>query len=111
MENEENVVSVSKFIKYNLLFQLKLYHSVIEEVISGVRDSFLDDGVDEQVLQELKQTWEAKLLSSKAVEQVPEPPSDAQVTPNLCRVTVKQSVNRKNFAGNQDVLEGLYVLT
>lgn len=45
---------------------------MIEDVISGVRDTFLDDGVDEQVLQELKQLWESKLLASKAVEQVNE---------------------------------------
>lgn len=48
---------------------LKLYHSVIEDVVAGVRESFVDDGVDEQVLQELKQIWESKLQSSKAVEQ------------------------------------------
>lgn len=53
---------------------MKLYHSVIEDVIAGVRDSFLDEGVDEQVLQELKQIWETKLLSSKALELNPEPP-------------------------------------
>uniref|UniRef100_A0A1B6KTK8 Transcription initiation factor IIA subunit 1 n=1 Tax=Graphocephala atropunctata TaxID=36148 RepID=A0A1B6KTK8_9HEMI len=52
---------------------MKLYTSVIEDVISGVRESFLDEGVDEQVLQELKQIWESKLLSSKALEQ-PDPP-------------------------------------
>ncbi|KAI2572262.1 GTF2A1 isoform 2 [Pan troglodytes] len=32
----------------------KLYRSVIEDVINDVRDIFLDDGVDEQVLMELK---------------------------------------------------------
>lgn len=53
---------------------MKLYHSVIEDVIAGVRDSFLDEGVDEQVLQELKQIWETKLLNSKALELIPEPP-------------------------------------
>ncbi|KAK4872142.1 hypothetical protein RN001_016266 [Aquatica leii] len=46
---------------------LRIYQDVIEDVIQGVRDLFLEDGVDEQVLQELKQTWEAKLLASKAV--------------------------------------------
>uniref|UniRef100_A0A8C4N911 General transcription factor IIA, 1 n=1 Tax=Eptatretus burgeri TaxID=7764 RepID=A0A8C4N911_EPTBU len=45
----------------------KLYKSVIEDVISSVRDAFLDEGVDEQVLQELKQVWETKLHLSKAV--------------------------------------------
>lgn len=36
--------------------------SVVEDVISNVRESFLDEGVDEQVLQELKQV---KALVSK----------------------------------------------
>lgn len=55
------------------LSQLKLYNSVIEDVISGVREAFLDEGVDDQVLQELKSLWEMKLLSNKAVEPNPEP--------------------------------------
>ncbi|KAK2583070.1 hypothetical protein KPH14_009103 [Odynerus spinipes] len=53
---------------------LKLYKTVIEDVIAGVRESFIDEGVDEQVLLELKQIWEMKLMSSKAVELNPEPP-------------------------------------
>ncbi|KAH8310935.1 hypothetical protein KR044_003495, partial [Drosophila immigrans] len=52
---------------------LKVYHAVIEDVISNVRDAFLDEGVDEQVLQEMKQIWRNKLLASKAVELNPEP--------------------------------------
>ncbi|XP_063236903.1 transcription initiation factor IIA subunit 1 [Bacillus rossius redtenbacheri] len=52
---------------------LKLYNSVMEDVIAGVRDSFLDEGVDEQVLQELKQIWETKLMNTKAVEAAAEP--------------------------------------
>ncbi|XP_037947709.1 transcription initiation factor IIA subunit 1-like isoform X2 [Teleopsis dalmanni] len=51
---------------------LKVYHAVMEDVISNVRDAFLDDGVDEQVLQEMKQIWRNKLMSSKAVEINPE---------------------------------------
>ncbi|XP_053193360.1 transcription initiation factor IIA subunit 1 isoform X2 [Scomber japonicus] len=46
----------------------KLYKSVIEDVINEVRELFLDEGVDEQVLLELKTLWENKLLQSKAVE-------------------------------------------
>lgn len=46
----------------------KLYRSVIEDVISGVKDIFLDEGVDEQALQELRQIWEKKLLESKAID-------------------------------------------
>lgn len=47
---------------------LKLYQDVIEDVIGGVRDLFAEDGVDDQVLQELRQTWEQKLMASKAVD-------------------------------------------
>lgn len=51
---------------------IRIYQEVIDDVISGVRELFLEDGVDEQVLQELKQTWEQKLMSSKAVLTEPE---------------------------------------
>ncbi|KAJ3606595.1 hypothetical protein NHX12_026116 [Muraenolepis orangiensis] len=46
----------------------KLYRGVIEDVINEVRELFLDEGVDEQVLLELKTLWENKLTQSKAVE-------------------------------------------
>ncbi|KAJ1532055.1 hypothetical protein ONE63_000686 [Megalurothrips usitatus] len=60
--------------------QLKLYNSVIEDVINGVREAFLDEGVDDQVLQELKQLWEMKLTQNKAVEPNPEPLDPAPPT-------------------------------
>lgn len=41
---------------------------VIEDVMTNVKDIFTDEGVDEQVLHELKTLWEAKLVASKAVE-------------------------------------------
>nr|CAH7763680.1 unnamed protein product [Callosobruchus chinensis] len=47
---------------------LRIYQEVIDDVIIGVRELFLEDGVDEQVLLELKQTWESKLMASKAVQ-------------------------------------------
>lgn len=47
---------------------MKLYNAVIDDVIANVRDAFLDEGVDEQVLQEMKQIWTNKLMASKAVE-------------------------------------------
>ncbi|VVC90892.1 transcription initiation factor IIA subunit 1 [Leptidea sinapis] len=58
---------------------IKLYNSVVDDVIAGVRDFFLDDGVDEQVLQELKQLWKSKLIASGAMDhpepsQLPQPP-------------------------------------
>jgi hypothetical protein len=53
--------------------QLKLYQLVIEDVVTNVRDAFLDEGVDEQVLQEMKQIWTNRLMASKAVDVLPEP--------------------------------------
>lgn len=46
----------------------KLYYSVIDDVIANVREAFIDEGVDEQALTELKQVWRKKLDESKAVE-------------------------------------------
>lgn len=52
----------------HIILQAKLYQNVIEDVVNGVRDCFLDEGVDEQVLTELRMLWESKLLNSKAIE-------------------------------------------
>ncbi|XP_075451963.1 TFIIA-alpha and beta-like factor isoform X4 [Ascaphus truei] len=46
----------------------KLYKSIIEDVIEGVSELFAEEGIDEQVLKELKQLWEAKVMQSKATE-------------------------------------------
>lgn len=75
---------------------LKLYNTVIEDVISGVRESFIDEGVDEQVLQELKQIWETKLMSSKAVELNPDPPE-----PQVPQINTHKTVNKGNSAPQQ----------
>ncbi|XP_076165712.1 transcription factor IIA L [Ptiloglossa arizonensis] len=76
---------------------LKLYNTVIEDVISGVRESFIDEGVDEQVLQELKQIWETKLMSSKAVELNPDPPEPQVPQINTHKtVPVNKGVNVGN---------------
>lgn len=56
---------------------MKLYNTVVDDVIAGVRDCFLDDGVDEQVLQELKQLWKTKLTASGALD----PPQPDQLAP------------------------------
>ncbi|XP_076313915.1 transcription initiation factor IIA subunit 1-like isoform X2 [Tachypleus tridentatus] len=66
----------------------KLYRSVIEDVINSVREAFLDEGVDEQILVELKQTWEKKLVESKAIERK-EP--DTVSAPKFRQVTSQPS--------------------
>jgi hypothetical protein len=45
-----------------------LYHSVISDVVTSIRESFLDESVDENVLMELKQLWTHKLDASKTIE-------------------------------------------
>lgn len=47
---------------------LKVYKSVIDEVINGSRDLFIDEGLDEQIAQELRHLWESKLINSHAVD-------------------------------------------
>jgi len=42
----------------------------MEDVVSGMKDAFYDEGVDDQVLTELKQLWENKLTASKAIDPV-----------------------------------------
>lgn len=42
--------------------------------LPGVKEAFLDENADEQVLMELKQLWEKKLADSKAIEPQ-EPPA------------------------------------
>ncbi|XP_067901800.1 stonin-1 [Heterodontus francisci] len=49
-------------------YQPRLYKSVIEDVINNVHDFFLEEGIDDHVLKDLKQLWESKLLQSRAVE-------------------------------------------
>ncbi|XP_011162067.1 transcription initiation factor IIA subunit 1 isoform X3 [Solenopsis invicta] len=76
---------------------LKLYNTVIEDVISGVRESFIDEGVDEQVLQELKQIWETKLMASKAVELNPDPPEPQVPQINTHKAV---SINKANIGNH-----------
>ncbi|NXG75017.1 TF2AY factor, partial [Baryphthengus martii] len=46
----------------------KLYKSIIEDVIEGVQHLFAEEGLEEQVLTNLKQLWETKVMQSRATE-------------------------------------------
>ncbi|NXU18947.1 TF2AY factor, partial [Pardalotus punctatus] len=46
----------------------ELYRSIIEDVIEGVRELFAEEGVEEQILKDLKELWETKVTQSKATE-------------------------------------------
>lgn len=64
-------------------------------MIAGVRDSFLDEGVDEQVLQEMKTVWTKKLLESKAVEPTIDP-VESQQPPIVANNPPKSKVSATN---------------
>jgi len=46
----------------------QVLQSVINDVIGSVRESFLDESVDENVLMELRNLWQQKLDASKAID-------------------------------------------
>ncbi|XP_066517313.1 TFIIA-alpha and beta-like factor isoform X2 [Hoplias malabaricus] len=46
----------------------KLYLSIIDDVMDSIRELFLEEGVEERVIDDLRQMWESKVLQSKAVE-------------------------------------------
>ncbi len=48
--------------------------------MNSVREAFLDDGVDEQILLDLKRTWETKLNESKAIDNNAKEPEPVPVT-------------------------------
>ncbi|RWS11433.1 transcription initiation factor IIA subunit 1-like isoform X2, partial [Dinothrombium tinctorium] len=79
----------------------KLYRSVIDDVINSVRDVFLDEGVDEQVLTEIKQTWERKLLETKAIDHGSKEDQNASNQLNSNGQSVIQSSNTTQ-RGNQN---------
>ncbi|XP_054718309.1 transcription initiation factor IIA subunit 1-like isoform X2 [Uloborus diversus] len=71
----------------------KLYYSVIEDVIASVREAFIDEGVDEQALTELKQVWERKLQESKAIEKEVEQISSKNTTQNALQPVQQQTTS------------------
>ena len=79
-----------------------LYHSVINDVISSVRDSFLDESVDENVLQELKTLWENKLAASKTID----PPARASEALLDARMASARMADATRGSGGQGGMVG-----
>uniref|UniRef100_A0A8D3DJT9 Stonin 1 n=1 Tax=Scophthalmus maximus TaxID=52904 RepID=A0A8D3DJT9_SCOMX len=48
--------------------QAKLYLSIIDDVIESMRELFLDEGLEDRVLDDLRHLWESKMMQSKAME-------------------------------------------
>nr|XP_020458930.1 TFIIA-alpha and beta-like factor isoform X2 [Monopterus albus] len=46
----------------------KLYLSIIDDVIESVRELFMDEGIEDRVLDDLRHLWETKMMQSKAME-------------------------------------------
>lgn len=46
----------------------KLYMSIIEDVIESMRELILGEGLEDRVLDDLKQMWQSKVTQSKALE-------------------------------------------
>lgn len=46
----------------------KLYLSIIDDVIESMREIFLDEGLEDRVLDDLRHLWESKMMQSKAME-------------------------------------------
>jgi len=83
----------------------KLYQSVIDDVMTGVRDCFLDEGVDEQVLQELRMLWESKLLATKSIEAINNPTDSTTTTTSPTGASNgTQATNKSSAAHNRQVI-------
>lgn len=65
----------------------------MDDVLAGVREAFLDEGVDDQVLQELRQMWETKVLASKAVD----PPEVVEPQPPPLPISQPAPCDTKNI--------------
>ncbi|XP_029377650.1 TFIIA-alpha and beta-like factor [Echeneis naucrates] len=46
----------------------KLYLSIIDDVIESMKELFLEEGLEDCVLDELRRLWESKMMQSKAME-------------------------------------------
>lgn len=86
----------------------KLYRIVIEDVLSSVREAFLDDGVDEQVLMDLRQMWEKKINETKAVDNNAREP-EQMVVPNKSNRTNNSSgsSHSRNSQSNKESINAI----
>ncbi|XP_075339175.1 stonin-1 [Odontesthes bonariensis] len=57
---------VTSWTRYHC--QAKLYLSIIDDVIDSMKELFLDEGLEDRVLDDLRHLWESKMMQSKAME-------------------------------------------
>ncbi|XP_067941807.1 transcription initiation factor IIA subunit 1-like [Watersipora subatra] len=80
----------------------KLYKSVISEVIESMKEAVLEEGMDEQVLAELKMLWEQKLSATKATDAKPTP-SHIPLHPASSTVVMHNKQTVLNTIGQRSV--------
>lgn len=73
---------------------MKLYQSVIDDTINASRDFFVEEGIDDQILMELRQSWESKVMASKAVDAPP--PQELTQLPKTVPPAVNKQQNNKS---------------
>ena len=89
-------ITLIKFKTHFHRNQPKLYRAVMEDVLNNVREAFLDEGVDEQVLHELKQVWEKKITETKAVDNNAREPETVPIAKQSNRSNANSSHSRNS---------------
>jgi len=49
-------------------YVFEIYQWVINDLVSKIRREFIEEGIDESVIKELKEIWEGRLFSMKICE-------------------------------------------
>uniref|UniRef100_H3DGQ9 Stonin 1 n=1 Tax=Tetraodon nigroviridis TaxID=99883 RepID=H3DGQ9_TETNG len=57
---------VTSWTRYHC--QAKFYFSIIDDVIESIRELFLDEGLEDRLVDDLRHLWESKMMQSKAME-------------------------------------------
>ncbi|VDN93297.1 unnamed protein product [Brugia pahangi] len=86
-----------------------VYKGVINDVIGQVKEAFLDENVDIDVLQQLKKDWEEKLIASNSVDwdgprHVPPPPLRQMKQPIMTSTTIPPGSTVRIAQNGQHIL-------
>uniref|UniRef100_A0A8R1TX53 Uncharacterized protein n=1 Tax=Onchocerca volvulus TaxID=6282 RepID=A0A8R1TX53_ONCVO len=89
--------------------QADVYKGVINDVIGQVKEAFLDENVDIDVLQQLKKDWEEKLIASNSVDwdgprYVPPPPLRQMKQPIMTSTTIPPGSTVRIAQNGQHIL-------
>lgn len=82
---------------------------MIDDVINSVREAFADEGVDEQILQELKQSWDRRLRETKVLDppEAKDPAgASSAASATVSSVATPNSSNNGGGSGNSRARKG-----